>query len=134
MPVGTTLDAARDILHRHKVEKLLVVDDRYRLKGLITVKDIQKAIEYPNACKDGLGPPAGGRARSGVAKDTLDARRGARRCERRRPRRRYRARPLQGVLDMVYRLRQHFPEVDLIVGNVATGEATRALSSAESMP
>src|SRR6266699_2885259 len=51
--VGTTLDAARDILHRHKVEKLLVVDDQYRLKGLITVKDIQKAIKYPNACKDG---------------------------------------------------------------------------------
>src|SRR5436190_1530860 len=55
VPVGTTLDAARDILHRHKVEKLLVVDDQYRLKGLITVKDIQKAIKYPNACKDNLG-------------------------------------------------------------------------------
>src|SRR5207302_3333946 len=52
VPVGTTLDAARDILHRHKVEKLLVVDDQYRLKGLITVKDIKKAINYPNACKD----------------------------------------------------------------------------------
>src|SRR6187551_1677633 len=55
VPVGTTLDAAREILHRHKVEKLLVVDDQYRLKGLITVKDIQKAIKYPNACKDSLG-------------------------------------------------------------------------------
>src|SRR6187551_1492518 len=55
VPTGTTLDAAREILHQHKVEKLLVVDDQYRLKGLITVKDIQKAIKYPNACKDSLG-------------------------------------------------------------------------------
>src|SRR5213596_2458703 len=52
VPVGTTLEQAREILHRHKVEKLLVVDDRYMLKGLITVKDIQKIVKYPNACKD----------------------------------------------------------------------------------
>src|SRR5258707_6575203 len=70
VPVGTTLDAARDILHRHKVEKLLVVDDQYRLKGLITVKDIQKAIKYPNACKDGLGRLRVGAAVGG-AQDTL---------------------------------------------------------------
>ena len=49
MPVGTTLDEAREILHQHKVEKLLVVDRQFMLKGLITVKDIQKVIEYPNA-------------------------------------------------------------------------------------
>ena len=55
MPVGTTLDAAREILHQHKVEKLLVVDRDFRLKGLITVKDIQKAVKYPNASKDALG-------------------------------------------------------------------------------
>src|SRR5260221_14000242 len=55
VPVGTTLDAAREILHKHKVEKLLVVDRDYRLKGLITVKDIQKAVRYPNASKDSLG-------------------------------------------------------------------------------
>src|SRR5437588_10176619 len=55
VPVGTTLDAAREILHRHKVEKLLVVDHDFRLKGLITVKDIQKQIKYPNASKDSLG-------------------------------------------------------------------------------
>ena len=55
VPVGTTLDEAREILHKRKVEKLLVVDHAYRLKGLITVKDIQKAIRYPNACKDSLG-------------------------------------------------------------------------------
>jgi IMP dehydrogenase len=126
VPVGTTLDAARDILHRHKVEKLLVVDDQYRLKGLITVKDIQKAIKYPNACKDNLGRLRVGAA-VGVAKDTVD-----------------RAEALvtanvdvlvvdtahghsQGVLDMVRRLRRQFPKVDLIAGNVATGDATEAL-------
>src|SRR5512139_3152990 len=55
VPVGTTLEDAREILHRRKVEKLLVVDRDNRLKGLITVKDIQKAIKYPSACKDALG-------------------------------------------------------------------------------
>src|SRR5260221_402239 len=112
VPVGTTLDAARDILHRHKVEKLLVVDDQYRLKGLITVKDIQKAIKYPNAAKDSLGRLRVGAA-VGVAKDTVA-----------------RAEALvaanvdvlvvdtahghsQGVLDMVHRLRRQFPKVDL---------------------
>jgi IMP dehydrogenase len=126
VPVGTTLDAARDILHRHKVEKLLVVDDQYRLKGLITVKDIQKAIKYPNACKDSLGRLRCGAA-IGVGKDALD-----------------RAEALvaanadalvidtahghsQGVLDMVRRARRQFPAVDLVAGNVATAEATEAL-------
>ena len=55
VPVGTTLEEAESILHRHRVEKLPVVDKQGRLKGLITVKDIQKKIAYPNACKDGLG-------------------------------------------------------------------------------
>src|SRR5689334_18682164 len=115
VPVGTTLDAARDILHRHKVEKLLVVDDQYRLKGLITVKDIQKAIKYPNACKDGLGRLRCGAA-VGVAKDTLA-----------------RAEALvaanvdalvidtahghsQNVLDMVHRIRRQYGSVDVIAG------------------
>ena len=101
VPVGTTLDEAREILHQHKVEKLLVVDRDFRLKGLITVKDIQKAIKYPNACKDSLGRLRCGAA-VGVAKDAR-ARRGAGR------------RPVdvlvvdtahghsQGVLDMVRR-------------------------------
>src|SRR5881628_605201 len=71
VPVGTTLDEAREILHRHKVEKLLVVDDQFRLKGLITVKDIQKAVKYPNASKDSLGRLRCGAA-VGVTKDTLD--------------------------------------------------------------
>src|SRR5881397_1227487 len=71
VPVGTTLDAAREILHQHKVEKLLVVDRDYRLKGLITVKDIQKAVKYPNASKDALGRLRCGAA-IGVARDTME--------------------------------------------------------------
>ncbi len=71
VPVGTTLDEAREILHRHKVEKLLVVDRDFNLKGLITVKDIQKQIKYPSACKDELGRLRVGAA-VGVAGDTLE--------------------------------------------------------------
>ncbi len=126
VPVGTTLDAAREILHQHKVEKLLVVDSGFRLKGLITVKDIQKAVKYPNASKDSLGRLRCGAA-VGVAKDTVE-----------------RAEALvaanvdvivvdtahghsQLVIDMVRRIRIKFPNVDLIAGNVATAEATTAL-------
>ena len=69
VPVGTTLEQAREFLHRHKVEKLLVVDERYMLKGLITVKDIQKMVKYPGACKDGLGRLRVGAA-IGVGRDT----------------------------------------------------------------
>jgi IMP dehydrogenase len=126
VPVGTTLDESREILHRHKVEKLLVVDQQYRLKGLITVKDIQKQIKYPSACKDALGRLRCGAA-IGVSKDSLE-----------------RAHALvaagvdalvidtahghsQGVIDMVARIRREFPRTDIVAGNVATGEATEAL-------
>jgi IMP dehydrogenase len=102
------------------------VDERYMLKGLITVKDIQKMIKYPNACKDALGRLRVGAA-IGVGKDALE-----------------RAAALvaahvdvlvvdtahghsQGVLDMVRRLRREYPDVDLVAGNVATAEATEAL-------
>jgi IMP dehydrogenase len=129
VPVGTTLDEAREILHVHKVEKLLVVDKDYRLKGLITVKDIQKQIKYPNASKDALGRLRCGAA-VGVAKDSFD-----------------RATALvaagvdvlvvdtahghsQGVLDIVGRIRREFPNTDLVAGNVATPEATEALMHA----
>jgi IMP dehydrogenase len=71
VPVGTTLEQAKEILHHHKVEKLLVVDRDYNLKGLITVKDIQKQIKYPTACKDSLGRLRVGAA-VGVSADTLD--------------------------------------------------------------
>jgi IMP dehydrogenase len=129
VPVGTTLDESREILHRHKVEKLLVVDKDYRLKGLITVKDIQKQIKYPNACKDALGRLRCGAA-VGVSRDSLD-----------------RAAGLvaagvdvlvidtahghsQGVLDMVARIRREFPNTDIVAGNVATADATLALIDA----
>src|SRR5574340_1647988 len=62
VPVGTTLEEAETILHQHRVEKLLVVDEQFALKGLITVKDIQKKLKYPNAAKD-----AQGRLRVGAA-------------------------------------------------------------------
>src|SRR6187455_2898252 len=71
VPVGTTLDEARSFLHQHKVEKLLVVDKDFRLKGLITVKDIQKGIKYPGASKDGLGRLRCGAA-IGVSRDSLE--------------------------------------------------------------
>ena len=126
VPVGTTLDAARQILHEHKVEKLLVVDRNFRLKGLITVKDIQKAVKYPLASKDALGRLRCAAA-VGVGRDAIE-----------------RAEALvaanvdalvvdtahghsQGVLDMVRVLRRRFPDVDLIAGNVATAEGTEAL-------
>ncbi len=126
VPVGTTLDEAREILHQKKVEKLLVVDHAYRLKGLITVKDIQKAIKYPDACKDSLGWLRCGAA-VGTAQNTIE-----------------RAAALveanvdvlvidtahghsQGVLDMVRELRRRHPDVDIVAGNVATAEATEAL-------
>jgi len=126
VPVGTTLDQAREILHRHKIEKLLVVDAQFRLKGLITVKDIQKVIKYPAACKDELGRLRVGAA-VGVGKDAMA-----------------RAEALvaahvdvlvvdtahghsQKVLDAVKEMRRAFPDVDIIAGNVATAEATEDL-------
>src|SRR5438067_1428524 len=71
VPVGTTLDAARESLHQRKVEKVLVVDRDFQLKGLITVKDIQKAVRYPDASKDSLGRLRCGAA-VGVAKDRME--------------------------------------------------------------
>ena len=126
VPVGTTLQEARAILHTHRVEKLLVVDQDFRLKGLITVKDIQKMITYPTASKDALGRLRVGAA-VGVAKNTVE-----------------RAEALvaagadvlvvdtahghsQGVMTMVQRLRERVPSVDLVAGNVATAEGTEAL-------
>src|ERR1041384_7677339 len=126
VPVGTTLDAAREILHQHKVEKLLVVDRDYRLKGLITVKDIQKAVKYPSSSKDALGRLRCGAA-IGIARDTVE-----------------RAEALvaasvdllvvdtahghsENVLNVVRTLRRRFKDVDIVAGNVATAEGTDAL-------
>jgi IMP dehydrogenase len=124
--VGTTLEAAKTILHKHKIEKLLVVDRDYHLKGLITVKDIQKMIKYPHACKDALGRLRVGAA-LGVGPETLE-----------------RARALvdarvdvlvvdtahghtAGVMETVRRLKGAFAEVELVAGNVATEQAAEDL-------
>ena len=95
VPVGTTLDEAREILHQRKVEKLLVVDHDFRLKGLITVKDIQKAIKYPERVQGHAGPAALRRSRRHRARHA-GARRGAGRGARGRARRGHGARPFAG--------------------------------------
>jgi IMP dehydrogenase len=129
VPVGTTLEQAKEILHRHKVEKLLVVDKDYNLKGLITVKDIQKQIKYPFACKDSLGRLRVGAA-VGVSADVLD--RTAALVE---------AKVdvvavdtahghTRKVLDTVAAIRSRFPELEVIAGNVGTYEGAADLVAA----
>jgi len=125
-PVGTTLEEAQEILHRHRIEKLPVVNDEGRLKGLITVKDIFKRRQFPNACKDEHGRLRVGAAIGAAAAD-LD-----------------RARALvesgvdflvidtahghsEGVLRFVARMRETFPDQDLVAGNVGTAEGATAL-------
>ena len=129
VPVGTTLEEAESILHRHRVEKLPVVDSKYRLKGLITVKDIQKKIAYPNACKDKLGRLRVGAAigatgdyleraaalnKAGVDVLVIDTAHGH----------------STRVIDAVKQVKQKFPDLDLIAGNIATEEAALALAKA----
>jgi IMP dehydrogenase len=128
VPVGTTLEEAERILHRHRVEKLLVVDENYVLKGLITVKDIQKKLKYPLAAKDPQGRLRVGaaigatndfleRAQELVAKKVdvlvIDTAHG------------HTARVLQAVRTV----KKHLPDVQLITGNVATHEAACELIS-----
>ena len=126
VPVGTTLEQAREQFKVHKIEKLLVVDDDFKLRGLITIKDITKMIEFPNACKDELGRLRVGAA-VGVSKDTddriealveaqadiicIDTAHGHSR----------------GVLDVVAKIRERYPDIQLMAGNVATAEGTKAL-------
>jgi len=126
VPVGTTLEDAEQILHQHRVEKLLVVDDNYMLKGLITVKDIQKKLKYPNAAKDEQGRLRVGAA-IGTSKDFLE-----------------RAHELvrrkvdvivvdtahghsERVLAAVAAVKKAIPAVQLVAGNVGTFEAARDL-------
>ncbi len=126
VPVGTTLEDAHAILHRHRVEKLLVVDEHYNLKGLITVKDIQKKLKYPNAAKDeqgrlrvgaaiGSGSDFLERAQELVAKkvDVLAIDTAHGHSER--------------VLEAAAAIKKALPNVDLIAGNVATYEGARDL-------
>ena len=128
-PEGTTLEEAEEILQKHRIEKLLIVDESGCLKGLITVKDILKKKKFPNAIKDSIGRLRVGAA-IGVAKNSIQ-----------------RAEKLiqeqvdvlvvdtahghsRGVLNMVREVNKRFPEVDLIAGNVATRDGTKALIDA----
>lgn len=128
-PVGTTLDEAEKILQKHKIEKLPLVDEQGVLKGLITIKDIEKVIEFPNSAKDKQGRLLVGAA-VGVTKDTIvrteklvnagvdviviDTAHGH----------------SQGVLDAVRNIREQYPDLNIIAGNVATAEGTKALIEA----
>src|SRR5438309_6535465 len=129
VPVGTTLEEAEKILHEHRVEKLLVVDDKYNLKGLITVKDIQKKLKYPNAAKDSHGRLRVGAA-IGATGDFLE-----------RAQELVRAKvdlvavdSAHGhstkVLEAIKTVKSKLPEVDVIAGNVATFDGACELSLA----
>jgi len=129
VPVGTTLEEAREHLKHTRVEKLLVVDNDRNLKGLITIKDIEKVKKYPNACKDSLGRLRVGAAvgptedmearaeallRAGADVIVIDTAHGH----------------SQGVIEGVKRLRSAFPRIELIAGNIATAEAAEMLIKA----
>lgn len=126
VPVGTPLEEAEKLFHKHKVEKILIVDDNYHLKGLITYKDILKRIQYPLASKDKLGRLRVGAA-VGVGVEVMD-----------------RVAALvkagcdvivvdtahghsQRVMDTVKLIRKNYPELNLIAGNIATAEAAEDL-------
>lgn len=128
VPVGTTLDQAESILHQHRVEKLLVVDDQYNLKGLITVKDIQKRLKYPSAAKDSQGRLRVGAA-IGATGDFMER-------AQELVRRKVDVLAIdtahghsQRVMDAVRAVKRSMPEVALITGNVATYEGARELIS-----
>jgi len=126
VPVGTTLEQAKQALHQHRIEKVLVVDEHGKLNGLITVKDIQKQIEHPNATKDAYGRLRVGAAvgastselervrllvEAGVDVIAVDTAHGH----------------SKAVLDAIARIKQQYPELQIIGGNVSTGEGARAL-------
>jgi len=125
-PVGTTMEQAMQLLRKYKIEKLPLVDENYNLTGLITIKDIEKTQKYPNAAKDKGGRLIVGAA-VGTARDTME-----------------RVEALknasvdvivvdtahghsEGVIQMVALIKKRYPDLELIAGNVATGEATEAL-------
>ncbi len=129
VPPGTTLEEAKYHLHKHRIEKLLVVDDNYTLKGLITIKDIEKVRKYPNACKDqlgrlrvgaavGVGPDLDERAAALVAAGAdllvVDTAHGH----------------SQGVLETITQVRKQYPDIQLMAGNIATAAAASALVAA----
>ena len=123
---GTTLDEAKKILLKHKIEKLPIVDDQFRLKGLITIKDIEKALTYPNSAKDSSGrllcaaaigvtrdmlDRAGALVAAGADVLVLDSAHGHSR----------------NIMAAVSKVKEAFPDIQLVAGNVATAEATEAL-------
>jgi len=124
-PIGTTLEKAMVILQKYKIEKLLIVDKDFSLRGLITIKDIEKKIKYPLACKDKLGRLRVGAAvgvgdhgervpellKAGVDIIVVDTAHGH----------------SQGVIDAVRGIKQKYPDLDVVAGNIATAEATRDL-------
>ncbi len=129
VPVGTTLDEAKVKLQKHRIEKLLVVDDAGLLKGLITVKDIQKAIRYPNAAKDELGRLRVAAA-IGATGDFMERAAELIKC---------RADAIvvdtahghsSRVIEAVKQIKRKFSDTEIIAGNIATAEATKALISA----
>jgi IMP dehydrogenase len=128
-PEGTSLEKAREILHEHRIEKLLVVNKKGELKGLITIKDIEKRIKYPHACKDtlgrlrvgaaiGVGPETEQRldllVKAGVDLVAVDTAHGHSRS----------------VLDTVKLVKKKYPDLDVIAGNIATAEAAKDLVKA----
>ncbi|MFC2948779.1 IMP dehydrogenase [Virgibacillus sediminis] len=128
-PVGTTLEEAEKLLHQHKIEKLPLIDEDGTLKGLITIKDIEKVIEFPNAAKDAQGRLVAGAAvgvtgdamtridklvQAGVDVIVIDTAHGH----------------SKGVIEQVKEVRKAYPDLDIIAGNVATAEGTRALIEA----
>ena len=127
--VGTTLQEARGILQKHRVEKLLVVDEEYHLKGLITVKDIQKAIKYPLATKDNLGRLCVAAAVGATgdyferAQELINARVDAIVVDTAHGH-------SKRVLEAVKKIKQHYPSIDVVAGNIATFEAAKDLISA----
>ena len=126
---GTTLEEAKDILRRHKIEKLPIVDDDFHLKGLITIKDIEKVVKYPSSAKDSHGrllcaaaigvtkdmlDRAGALVAAGVDALVLDSAHGH----------------SANIMRCVGEVKEHFPDVGVIAGNVATAEGTEALIKA----
>jgi IMP dehydrogenase len=128
-PVGTNLDQARDILQRHKIEKLPVVDDHNKLAGLITYKDIMKVKNYPNSCKDSLGRLVVGAA-VGVTADMLQRVEALVRVDVDAVVVDTAHGHSAGVLNAVREVKSSFPDLQVIGGNVATGDGALALAKA----
>src|SRR5713101_4603527 len=129
VPVGTTLEQAEEILHRHRVEKLPVVDDHYVLKGLITVKDIQKKLKYPNAAKDSQGRLRVGAA-IGATGDFLERAQEMVKCKVDLLAIDSAHGHSTRVLEAIKLVKAKLPEVDLIAGNVGTFDGACELARA----